>query len=249
MDKIFNITGEGVVTFLDRDKGTEVAGTKQACEAYGYKHVNGVCYLPTAISTANNTANKGSGSNFINGVSNHVQGKGNTIIGNDNAVTGRDNFVQAGRNSVDGCYLYSELPNAIVYGNYNTENRARNVIFTYDGSTTDAVATELFSVGNRLRIDETYEAAFFIKATLVSINPVSNTCAQHEYWSQFKFANSTLTRTANITLTAGLGDVALGLELDAVADSPDYIRARVTGRASETWYHNLKLEITEVKYA
>ena len=248
MDKIFNITSKGVVTFIDKVKNTEIAGTKDTCESYGYKHVNGVCYLPSAISTANNTSKKGSGSNFINGVSNNVQGKGNTIIGNDNAVTGRDNFVQAGRNSINGCYLYSELPNAIVYGNYNTENRARNFIFTYDGSTTDATATELLSVGNRLKIDETYESAFFIKATLVGINPVSNTCTSHEQWNLFRYVNSTLTRVSVQTVLS-VGDVTLTLELDAVADTPDYIRVRVTGRASETWYHNVKLDITEVKYA
>lgn len=249
MDRIFNITENGIVTFVDSAKGTEIAGTEQTCKGHGYNYKNGVCYLPSAVGTSNNVANKGVVGNFVQGASNHTQGKGNTIFGNDNSVNGNMNFVQSNENKVDGSFLYSELPNTIIYGNYSTSHRARNLIFTYDGTTTDEVATELLSVGNRFLIDEAYEAAYFIKATLVSLNPVSNTCAQHEYWSQFKFVNSTLTRTAALTLTAGLGDVGLGLELDAVADSPDYIRARVTGRASETWYHNLKLEITEVKYA
>ena len=101
---------------------------------------------------------------------------------------------------------------------------------------------------NRFFIDESYENAYFIKVSLVGINPVSNTCTSHEQWNLFRYVNSTLTRVSAQTIIS-VGDVTLTLELDAVAGSPDYIRVRVTGRASETWYHNVKLDITEVKYA
>ena len=250
INDIKNISTDGVVTFTDRIKGGEIAGDKQTCEAYGYTFTNGRCKAFSPIAgklksrTSLNRANKTVGKNNI------VEGFRNLVTGYNNIVQGMSNIINGFNNHVIGKNLYGTLKNSIVYGNYNTANRARNIITTYEGTTTNAVATELFNGDdNRFLIDETYEAAYFIKATLVSLNPVSNTCAQHEFWTQFKYVNSTLTRTSAVTISNELGDTTVGFELDAVADTPDYIRVRVTGKASETWYHNAKINITEVKYA
>tara|TARA_R110000765_G_scaffold37193_4_gene82553 strand:+ start:3257 stop:4039 length:783 start_codon:yes stop_codon:yes gene_type:complete len=258
LKKIYKIASSGKVTFLDnkvanklRSTPSTTDGTKDDCLAYGYKYKNSKCYAFSNLAKRDKKHRNIKSTNITTGVQNSYLGSGNVTEGSKNIIVGNNNkTLNANNNIVIGNGVYTNLDGGITYGSYSTENRARNVFFTYEGSTTNAVATELFSNGdNKLSIDENYEAAYFIKATLVSLNPVSNTCSQHELWSQFRFTNSTLTRTSEVTISAGLGDVALGLELDAVAGTPDYIRVRVTGRASETWYHNIKLDITEIKYA
>ena len=256
--KIHKIDANGEVTFIDttpisRDKGTEpntTAGTQDDCLAYGYKFLNSKCYAFNKLNKTTEINRNIKANNITKGFKNSYLGSGNVTEGSKNIIIGHNNrTLQANENIIIGKNLYTNVDGGITYGSYNVANRARNIIYTYEGTTTNATATELFNnTINRFFIDENYEAAYFIKASLVSLNAVSNTCAQHEQYIQFKFVGGSLTRTAAATIIAGLGDVAIGLELDAVAGTPDYIRLRVTGRASETFYHNVKLDITEVRY-
>ena len=256
--KIHQIETNGKVTFVDdtvskalRSTPATTDGTKEDCLAYGYDFKNSKCYAFTNLPKRKKGNRNIKSTNITKGANNSYIGSGNVTEGVKNITIGYNNrTLQANNNVVIGNNLYSNLDGSITYGSYNVANRARNIIYTYEGTTTDASATELFNnTVNRFFIDENYEAAYFIKASLVSLNAVSNTCAQEEQYIQFRFVSNTLTRTGSQTILNGLGDVTIGLELDAVAGTPDYIRLRVTGRASETFYHNIKLDITEIRYA
>lgn len=258
LKKIHTIAKNGLVTFVDdaansRDKGSTVdttVGTKKDCLAYGYEYINSKCFAYSKQLNKDTPNRNRKAVNITKGVNNSYLGGSNVTEGSNNIVIGKNNRVlQANNNIVLGENVYADNNGGLVYGNYSVNNRATNTIYTYDGVTTDAVATELFHNGvNKFTINENYEAAYFIKASGVSLDATNNKTAQVEYWANFRFTGGTLTLTTAAPVVNSLGDYVLGFELDAVAGTPDYIRVRVTGRASETWYHNVKLDITEVRY-
>ena len=251
MRKVNSIDKTGKVLFVD-DKGTGTTiGTKTDCNAYGYDYNGNFCYAFKTQKDDNKDDNIVQGfGNSLSGKLHNVNGNGNEVLAGSNAnVLGNNNLVHANAsNSVTlGKGNYTEHYGELAYSASVNNNRAKISTLQYDGKTTNATPTELYignEVGQRLYINESYETAFFIKISSVSINAVNNTCAQNEQYIQFRYANNTLTATASQTIINNLGDVTLAIALDAVASTPDYIRVKITGRASEVFYHNVKLDIT-----
>lgn len=248
IDKIKEIKNTGEVTFIDKTTGKDSAGTVETCNAYGYTHFNNKCYAFTPSTYTNNGKNYSKNNEVFNNT-NDVYGTNNIVSGYNNCVKGYHNKVTANRTSVFGSSLKADIEGSVVTGNYNAYGQNRFMQIFYSGTTTDATATEIFTINdNRFNIDENVESAYYIETKCVVLDSANNEAKFMTHLLLYRYTNSTLTEITE-TPFVNTGDSALNavsIAFAPISGTPDYIEVKVTGIASKRLNYNVVLTVTEV---
>ena len=224
------ITNTKQVKFLDAN-GVEVAGNADDCRAVGGKFKNRICVLPS-ISQAQPsfTAN-----NISAGQGNSIELAQNcNVTGNYNQVLGADFATVQGYNSK--AIRFGEF----VQGFSDKLARSQRSVLMFEGRTTDNIETEIFLggvSGKRFIIDDLHEGVICFESIIACRRiDSSSTAAMGKFQhATFRVTNKTCQRLG-LSNKTNHNDGISGWTNDfvAVSDSPDYIKATVTGQTGAT---------------
>jgi len=259
--KILSISPKnGEVTF-DIGDGTGTQGTKSDCDFYGYNHENGRCYIQGGKTKKENSQTVAGGNNTSKGRNGRINGSGNQVITSNVDVQGTNHFVDAERATVTGhggsairygeeVYALTPHQKTVAVGN---RARAQRSVLIYQGQTTDATETEIFLGGvdgERFIVDEDKECVISFESRIVAKRVDSS-----HNGAMGKFQHATFRVTGGVLDRLGIqnktnhhdGISSWSNDFVAVSDTPDYIKATVTGQSSATIDWTIILYINEIR--
>ena len=240
----------GEVTFDDgTDAGT--AGTKKDCKAYGYNFVNNKCFIQgNKKRERQNNIGKGKHNN-ITGNSNKVNSTKSDVTANNANTQGTNHEVTEDFATVIGNggsairygeFVHAQTPHqqSVAVGN---RARAQRSVLIYQGRTADNTETEIFLGGvdgKRFVVDEGLECVICFESRVIAKSVdksgTYNTAAMGKFQhGTFRVTNGALDRLG-LSNKTNHNDGISGWTNDfvAVSDTPDYIKATVTGQSGTT---------------
>ena len=245
---IFQITEE-VITFVG-DKGQEVSGSSADCKMVGGKFISdgsggGTCVLKnTNFSNSNLTNNRNI---FGQGNTVHSKALNNNVIGDYNTIGNVENTHTIGRFA--DTTRHGEFNHAIT----TALGRSQRSVLMYQGTTTNNTETEIFLggvSGERFIVDETKECVIVLETYVLAKRTDSRSSA-----AMGKYQHATFRVTLGALDRIGINnktnhnDGISGWTNDfvAVSDTPDYIKATVTGQTSCTIDWTVIVMVSELK--
>tara|TARA_Y100000114_G_C11752998_1_gene325397 strand:+ start:959 stop:1720 length:762 start_codon:yes stop_codon:yes gene_type:complete len=245
---IFSIH-DNIITFIG-DKGEQVSGTSEDCRFVGGKFISdgeggGICVIKnTEFSNTDLTNNRN-----ILGHANtvHTEALNNNIIGNYNTV-----------DDVENTHTIGKFAHTTRHGEFNHAittalGRSQRSVLMYQGTTTNNTETEVFlggQNGKRFIVDETKECVIVLETYVLAKRTDSRSSA-----AMGKYQHATFRVTLGALDRIGINnktnhnDGISGWSNDfvAVSDTPDYIKATVTGQASCTIDWTIIAMVSELK--
>lgn len=250
----------GTVTFDDgTDAGT--SGTKLDCDGYGYDFVNRVCVAPGFQTKFKPTQTIAGGNNYAKGNNITINGSKNQVIASNVKVNGTGHFV-----SEDYTNVFGNNGSAIRYGEYvhaqtphpqtvefGERARAQRSVLIFQGRTTDNTETEIYLGGvdgKRFVVDEGFEGVICFESRVVCKRIDSSSTA-----AMGKFQHATFRVTGGVLDRLGInnktnhnnGISGWTNDFTAVSDTPDYIKATVTGQSSATIDWTIICYVNEIR--
>ena len=240
--KIFKIQGN-VITFIGQ-KGEEVNGTNDDCKLVGGVFNGTNCIIQ----------NKKHNSNLTNSRVN--LGQGNTIdnLANNNTIFGYNHTID----NLEHTHTLGAFAHTTRHGEFNHAEttalgRSQRSVLMYQGTTTNNTETEIFlggQSGKRFIVDETKECVIVLETYVLAKRTDSRSSA-----AMGKYQHATFRVTLGALDRIGINnktnhnDGISGWSNDfvAVSDTPDYIKATVTGQASCTIDWTIIVMVSELK--
>ena len=253
MIKLSSIDKDGKVLFTDGKTIRE--GTEKECLFYGFRYINGSCYVFNNNKIEKNIGNINLGkANIINGLQNTSIGKANIINTNNNTVIGDLNKVtDEGANcTVFGYRGHATRYSEVVTSNSTKLGRAQVVTLLYEGQTTDNNDTEIFIGGvSNKRLTVKGDTKTMIGGSFRAVGvrtDIGIECAHLYGHFSFKHDATTLSHVATSYSTHKTAGVNLwSVDFTAVAGSPDYIKVEVNGETGATVEWTMSIELTEMR--
>jgi hypothetical protein len=240
--KIFKIQGN-VITFIGQ-KGEEVNGTNDDCKLVGGVFNGTNCIIQ----------NKKHNSNLTNSRVN--LGQGNTIdnLANNNTILGYNHTIDNLEHTHTlGAFAHTTRHKEFNHAITSSLGRTQRTVLMFEGRTTDATETEIFIGGEsnkRFIVDETKECVIALECYILAkrVDSRDDACMGKYQRNTFRVTAGVLTRIGQNNLT-NHNDGISGWTNDfvAVSDTPDYIKATVTGQTSCTIDWSVIVMVNELK--
>lgn len=250
----------GYVTF---DDGTTdgTSGTKQDCDAYGYKFENRRCCIPGAKQKRENTHTNLGGNNKLKGTNIKVDGSKNIVYANNALVHGTNHYIQedyitafgnGGSGLRYGEFVQAQTPHPQTVSRGNIARSQRSVLM-FQGQTTDNNYTEIYLGGidgKRFVVDEGKECVIGFEAYVLA---AAVNGSKGDAMSKFQHASflvtsggltqlgSTSTKTNNKSHSHSWNN-----RFTATSGTPDYIKVECQGH-SETIDWTVILYVNEMR--
>ena len=240
--KIFQINNN-LITFVGT-KGEEVDGSSEDCRLVGGVFNGTNCFIEDHKVNENSINNRN-----IVGQNNTLKEQALNIF-----ITGNNNQID----EVDSTHTIGDLAHTTRYKEFNhaitsSLGRTQRSVLMFEGRTTDATETEIFIGGEsnkRFIVDETKECVIALECYILAkrVDSRDDACMGKYQRNTFRVTSGVLTRIGQNNLT-NHNDGISGWTNDfvAVSDTPDYIKATVTGQTSCTIDWSIIVIISELK--
>ena len=240
--RIFKIE-RNLITFED-EKGEEVNGTNDDCKLVGgiFNGTNCIIsnqdFKPELINTRTNLGQN----NNVNELA-----LNNTIFGYNHKI---DNVINT---HTLGKFAHTTRHEEYNHAITSSLGRTQRSVLMFEGRTTNNTETEVFIGGEsnkRFIVDETKECVIALECYILArrIDSRDDACMGKYQRNTFRVHSGVLSRIGQNNLT-NHNDGISGWTNDfvAVSDTPDYIKATVTGQTSCTIDWSIVVMISELK--
>jgi|TARA_R100000482_G_scaffold79731_1_gene31294 hypothetical protein len=240
--RIFKIEGN-LITF-ENEKGEEVNGTNDDCKLVGGIFNGTNCILPRQDfkpDIINLRTNLGQ-NNDVNELA-----LNNTIFGYNHKI---DNVINT---HTLGKFAHTTRHEEYNHAITSSLGRTQRSVLMFEGRTTNNTETEVFIGGEsnkRFIIDETKECVIALECYILArrIDSRDDACMGKYQRNTFRVHSGVLSRIGQNNLTNhNHGISGWTNDFTAVSDTPDYIKATVTGQTSCTIDWSIVVMISELK--
>ena len=240
--RIFKIEGN-LITF-ENEKGEEVNGTNDDCKLVGGIFNGTNCILPRQDfkpDIINLRTNLGQ-NNDVNELA-----LNNTIFGYNHKI---DNVINT---HTLGKFAHTTRHEEYNHAITSSLGRTQRSVLMFEGRTTNNTETEVFIGGEsnkRFIIDETKECVIALECYILArrIDSRDDACMAKYQRNTFRVHSGVLSRIGQNNLTNhNHGISGWTNDFTAVSDTPDYIKATVTGQTSCTIDWSIVVMISELK--
>ena len=240
--RIFKIEGN-LITF-ENEKGEEVNGTNDDCKLVGGIFNGTNCILPRQDfkpDIINLRTNLGQ-NNDVNELA-----LNNTIFGYNHKI---DNVINT---HTLGKFAHTTRHEEYNHAITSSLGRTQRSVLMFEGRTTNNTETEVFIGGEsnkRFIIDETKECVIALECYILArrIDSRDDACMGKYQRNTFRVHSGVLSRIGQNNLTNhNHGISGWTNDFTAVSDTPDYIKATVTGQTSCTIDWSIVVMINELK--
>ena len=240
--RIFKIE-RNLITFED-EKGEEVNGTNDDCKLVGGIFNGTNCILPRQDfkpDIINLRTNLGQ-NNDVNELA-----LNNTIFGYNHKI---DNVINT---HTLGKFAHTTRHEEYNHAITSSLGRTQRSVLMFEGRTTNNTETEVFIGGEsnkRFIIDETKECVIALECYILArrIDSRDDACMGKYQRNTFRVHSGVLSRIGQNNLTNhNHGISGWTNDFTAVSDTPDYIKATVTGQTSCTIDWSIVVMISELK--
>ena len=240
--RIFKIEGN-LITF-ENEKGEEVNGTNDDCKLVGGIFNGTNCILPRQDfkpDIINLRTNLGQNNNV------NELALNNTIFGYNHKI---DNVINT---HTLGKFAHTTRHEEYNHAITSSLGRTQRSVLMFEGRTTNNTETEVFIGGEsnkRFIIDETKECVIALECYILArrIDSRDDACMGKYQRNTFRVHSGVLSRIGQNNLTNhNHGISGWTNDFTAVSDTPDYIKATVTGQTSCTIDWSIVVMISELK--